>query len=265
MATKQTICLRMAGLLLMLASFVASNVMAASPQEAEVVIEGEIVEPGSATDDAVVMVRRMLKPEKPSPLQGYVGRTVQIKLQDPAAHRSGDSGVFLTQFASLGSDLRLLELSDGGNGSDVAVASAELMLAEQADAQMRGMLEKADHVVVGRVSSLLQIASTPNDGVISEHVPQWQSAVIEVTEAIKGGSSTGDTMTVRFASSIDVMWYEAPKLTVDQQGIFVIGEGRVMSGIANLEPESPGDAGTLISPGQVLPLSERERVLSMLR
>lgn len=265
MATKRTIGLRMAGLLLMIASFVACNVMAASPQEAEVIIEGEIVKPGSATDDAVVMVRRMLKPQKPSPLQGYVGRTVQIKLQDPAAHRSGDSGVFFTRFASLGSDLRLMELSDDDNRGTVAVAAAERMLVEQANAQMRGMLEKAEHVVVGRVSSLLQIAAAPSDGVISEHVPQWQSAVIEVTEAIKGGTRTGDTLTVRFASSIDVMWYDAPKLTVDQQGIFVIGDGRVMSGVATLAPESAGDAGTLISPGQVLPLSERERVLSMLR
>ena len=158
-----------------------------------------------------------------------------------------------------------VELSDDDNRGTVAVASAERMLVEQADAQMRGMLEKAEHVVVGRVSNLLQIAAAPSGGVISEHAPQWQSAVIEVTEAIKGGSRTGDTMTVRFASSIDVMWYDAPKLTVDQQGIFVIGDGRVMSGIATLAPESPGDAGTLISPGQVLPLSERERVRSMLR
>lgn len=36
------------------------------------------------------------------------------------------------------------------------------------------------------------------------------------------------------------MRYDAPQLTADQEGIFVIGEGRVMSGISTTIRKRPG-------------------------
>src|SRR5204863_9219496 len=56
---------------------------------------------------------------------------------------------------------------------------------------------------------------------ISEHDPKWRDATIEVDKVHKGEHSA-PTVTVRFPSSDDVRWYNAPKFHPGQHGVFVL-------------------------------------------
>jgi len=64
---------------------------------------------------------------------------------------------------------------------------------------------------------------------ISEHDPKWRDATVEVDKVHKGEHSAS-TVTVRFPSSNDVRWYNAPKFHPGQHEVFV------------LHRASPGDA-----------------------
>jgi hypothetical protein len=83
----------------------------------------------------------------------------------------------------------------------------------------------ADVVVSGRVGQLRAAApSAPRGkmpGPITEHDPQWQEAVVEVT-AVHKGRRVPRSVRVRFPASTDVAWARAPKLHAGQQGTFLL-------------------------------------------
>jgi hypothetical protein len=58
-------------------------------------------------------------------------------------------------------------------------------------------------------------------GRISEHEPDWRVADIKVDEVHKG-TLQGDTVSVRFPDSPDVLWHDAPKFHPGQEGFFML-------------------------------------------
>jgi len=105
----------------------------------------------------------------------------------------------------------------------------------QRDAEAR--FDQADVVASGRVVSVsLAPGSAPAmlsfnaeaniEDRLSEHVPLWRDAVIEV-HAVHKGQHSGDTATVRFPASVDVMWFRAPKFHVGQEGFFMMHRGEL--------------------------------------
>ncbi|HKV99013.1 MAG TPA: hypothetical protein VJN96_04275 [Vicinamibacterales bacterium] len=90
---------------------------------------------------------------------------------------------------------------------------------------MNARFAAADVVVsgrVGRVRAAAPRAPRRNlPGPITEHDPQWQEAVVEVT-AVRKGRRVPRSVRVRFPASTDVAWARAPKLHAGQQGTFLL-------------------------------------------
>src|SRR5262249_23920420 len=96
---------------------------------------------------------------------------------------------------------------------------------------------RADLIVTGRVRSVripaaeaqaraTGMASGRTTERISEHAPIWHEAVIDVDEAHKGSEGRKQVI-VRFPSSTDVRWYQAPKFHAGQEGVFLLHKQQI--------------------------------------
>lgn len=252
--------------------------------QAEVIFVGKVerqgVAEGSPAADpeksVVVLIEQMVKPGEGSPLRGFEGREVSVVLREPGSPPVGSRVTFFTRFAALGTGLTLVELGHrmveeeaSGLAAPLvdARAEAEKMIREQQDKELAARLDGAAVVVVGRVS---QIRGDEVEGLIAggaqerepvtEHAPQWREAVIEVTEALKGGQpGEMNTIVVRFASSRDVMWADSPKFEVGQEGVFVLDQEDMMD-LTSAALATFQAGGQITDPGSFLAAEELERV-----
>jgi len=129
-------------------------------------------------------------------------------------------------------------------------------------------IESAAAVVAGTVREIRQSARADHQsgGVgglrISEHDPAIAEAVITVTDGIKGADK-GTEIVVRFPTSNDVLWHAYPKFKVGQTGVFILGADALTGGVSALVGSAGPRAFTVLERGDVLPMTEVERVRSV--
>src|SRR5207302_9405757 len=95
---------------------------------------------------------------------------------------------------------------------------------EMHDADLKAHIETAAMVVAGRVEQVrpAELAGAPaRPKRISEHDPNWQEAIIQVQDGIKGAQA-GDQVVVRFPGSADVAWVGTPKFAVGDEGTVLL-------------------------------------------
>src|SRR5205814_7863033 len=95
---------------------------------------------------------------------------------------------------------------------------------EMNDADLKAHIQRAAMVVAGRVEQVrpAELAAAPTRPKrITEHDPDWQEAIIQVQDGIKG-AQTGEQVVVRFPGSHDVAWVGAPKFAEGQEGTFLL-------------------------------------------
>lgn len=185
----------------------------------------QVVEPNEKT--AVVRVDETLA--SAGTLDDFTGREVTVFLKDASA-KVGEQGVFFTTVGLLGETLGVVEVGRGnGRPADLRaqVASARGQLRAE---EVRARVAAADLAVTGRVVSVKAAAGVgPTNGVVTEHDPQWQEAVVEVRTVLRG-QFTESAVPVWFPGSLDVMWAEAPKLAAGREGAWLLhrhdAEGR---------------------------------------
>src|SRR5438046_9271033 len=88
----------------------------------------------------------------------------------------------------------------------------------------KGHIAEAAMVVAGRVEQVrpAELAAAPTrPRRITEHDPDWQEAIIQVEDGIKGAQA-GEQVVVRFPGSSDVAWVATPKFAVGQEGTFLL-------------------------------------------
>ena len=263
--------------LLVLLSPCAASAQDASLAEADLVVVGTIVSKGQSANaetiasasSAVVRMEEIVKPATPSALHGFIGKQVTITLSDPDGVDIGERLVFYTRLVSIGSGLSLAAIAQRKNEDSRLAAAMENEMTELADATLKAQLDVARTVVVGKIlrieEPVLDAAATSGTTLLSEHAPQWRNAVIDVGEVLKGDARVGDEVIIRFSASMDVLWFDAPKLAVDQEGVFSIGAARAITGDMSMAIETPDQEGTVIKRTQVLPLTERARVQRLLQ
>jgi len=112
-------------------------------------------------------------------------------------------------------------------GAQEAKATAKMQ--ELAERDIRTTMSNVDVVVVGRVKQI-QAASAPElipgRRRISEHDPDWQEAIIEVQETLKGTAEVREVV-VRFPASLDIMWVGYPKFRAGQESTLLLRQDRV--------------------------------------
>jgi hypothetical protein len=224
-------------------------------QRARFVFRGAVQKLGAATmpevpvNDRTAVVRVEEVRQAPPELARRVGQEVTVQLAPGGQQiKEGDELVFYTNRWLSGNSIAVRSLGERpvptarGRVARGAQAAEALPVTDAVLAQkvqdFKSRIESADVVVTGTVSNVrlpeppapsrtrsrsaaavLPVATPPR----SEHDPQWREAVVQV-EAVHKGESPAQQVVVRFPSSMDVMWYKAPKFEPGQHGVFVLHE-----------------------------------------
>ena len=98
------------------------------------------------------------------------------------------------------------------------VADAELELENLA---LQKRVEQAQFVVTGWVTKIGPAPANAATGPVSEHVPDWWWADIQVERAEKGALRDA-TIHVLYPNSRDELWLDAPKYHVGQHGVWLL-------------------------------------------
>lgn len=207
-------------------------------RNSDFVFIGTVMQTGKASfagvpasdSNLVVKVDKII--EKPAAAIFNTGDEVTVRANDPKALPEGGRAVFYARSWIYGKGIAVTALgtsalpqgSNPGQATESAAAVNQMRTQINRD-ELRARVQAANVIVAGEVVSI-QAAPAPARRVISEHDPYWQDAIVKVASVVKGGAELR-TVAIRFPASLDVAWYNAPKLTPDQKSIFVLTQDRI--------------------------------------
>lgn len=254
----------------------ARKASAATPtEEATFVFRGTVVQRGAATLDEVPLTRSTLVVrvdeilDGPPVLAGFAGQDITVQLGSGQQAATGKSYVFHTAGWIYGAGLavRCLKLTPE---TEAAVRASRQSLESAPERALKARAARAELVVSGRVTEVAEaprLARAP----ITEHDPEWRRATIAVDEVPASSQRVGarkpKQVVVRFPSSPDVRWAQAPKFAVGDAGVWFLGEKkktkdteavRAAAGAAKSEY-------VVVSAEDFLPGEFTERVMSVLK
>ena len=197
---------------------------------------------------AVVRVREVLR--APADFGPRQGKRVTVRLNGTA--RKGQQAVFFTVGWVSGDGLAVQEMGRQP-ATDVGTIRKQMDEAEQRDelTALRRRVGEAEVVVVGKVAETRPFGGKEFPPA-SEHDPRWRSAVVVVEQVEKGKAKEGERLEIAYASSDDVMWFEAPKPVEGRRAVFLAHRRR-------LEVHDT-TALAIVEPIDLLPVEELERV-----
>jgi hypothetical protein len=188
--------------------------------EAGFVFRGTVVRRGSAqveSEGAVtVEVEEVLRGT--DVMRGIVGSEATVVTDDAGSLDEGETHIFFTDCVSLGESVLLREHGRWEHSRGVQREAAEHVRR----AEERPLAERvagADMIVTGEVTGTRPVAREfpPR----SEHDPEWSIAQVAVESVLKGRSSRKN-LEVLYASSLDIAWYQSPKLEEGTSGVFIL-------------------------------------------
>jgi hypothetical protein len=214
---------------------------AAEPEQASFVFQGTVKELKAATmsqvpvsdHTAVVRVDRLI--QTPEALSDYAGHEITVELAPGKKVKEGETLIFHTNGWIFGDSLAVQSVKQE-EASPTAVAAMSIEAEDPVESmRLRAAREQAaaaDLVVSGRVAAVRlpaaegqarasAMATGQTAEPISEHAPLWHEAVIDVDDVHKGQSRKKQVV-VRFPSSTDVRWRNAPKFHTGQEGVFLL-------------------------------------------
>jgi hypothetical protein len=184
------------------------------------------------------------------------GQAVTVELLAAPTMAVGYAGYFFTSTWTIGQSVGVTEVAHVDEGVYPTIESdvpgIESLLA---DVRLHDRMATASSVLVGTVTNITPLSSGPPT---SEHDPLWAAATITVDCALRGANPT--VARAAFATSNDVAWYESPKLTVGQMGVFLLQPKPDPPGIWGL----PADIDYVVTdPLDVHPLGDRAKVANL--
>lgn len=244
----------------------------------------EIVLVGTAVKAGAVLVRGIRDPwnavavrvdsviDKAKAVVLNARANIRLAPSDVSALRPGIQTTFHAAGRICGDAIAVREIArelpdDPAEPRHSAQKKKEAMRARKAvgDSELRGQIQAADLVVVGTVKDVRAAAipaGVPESTPVTEHDPRWQEAILHSDSVIKG-PSTGKDFIVHFPASVDVAWYEAPKLKPGQAGIFLLKQDTVSGAPTVMFQNKRVKAYTVLNPGGVLGKEEAQRVRSL--
>jgi len=193
---------------------------------------GAVAAPEVPASDRTVVVRVDQVLEKPAAVALGAGDSVTVHTAQRGSLKPGSQATFYTTGWIFGQGVAVREVGHELGHSPVVVADQQAAVArarlDMNDADLKAHIQQAAMVVAGRVDQVrpAELAAAPGAGGahrtrISEHDAQWQEAIIQVQDGIKGAQA-GEQVVVRFPTSLDVAWVGTPRFTVGQEGTFVL-------------------------------------------
>ena len=189
---------------------------------------GAVAAPEVPASNRTVVVRVDQVLEKPAAVALATGDSVTVEAARPGSLKAGAQATFYTNGWIFGRGVAVREVGHELGHSPVAVADQEAAVSKARldlnDADLKAHIDRAAMVVEGRVQQVrtAELAAAPGrPRRITEHDPQWQEAIIQVQDGIKGAQA-GEQVVVRFPGSHDVAWVGTPKLAEGQEGTFLL-------------------------------------------
>ncbi|MBS0560559.1 MAG: hypothetical protein JSR21_10940, partial [Proteobacteria bacterium] len=148
-----------------------------------------------------------------------------------------------------------------------AAGAVDALLAAAATAPARAVearASRAELVVSGRVTQVREVPRQPGQP-ITEHDPHWQEAVVQVHDVHRGPARRGSgPVTIRFAASHDIRWSKAPKFSVGQEGLWMLGDTSAAGAELRAAADVPRDQFLVVDPEDFHPKEHATAVLQHL-
>ena len=234
---------------------------------------GAVAAPEVPASARTVVVRIDKVLEKPTAVALAEGDSVTVDAVRPGSLKPGIQATFYTTGWIFGRGVAVREIGHEPGRSPVVVADQQEAVArarlEMNDADLKAHIQKAAMVVAGRVEQVrpAELAAAPGGAHrtrISEHDPQWQEAIIQVQDGIKGAQA-GEQVVVRFPTSLDVAWVGTPRFTVGQEGTFVLHKDSTSGSPNSMIAGRSVPAYTALHKVDVLSRQDATRVRALIR
>src|SRR5256714_13960360 len=214
---------------------VAQMSRAALVKQSEIIFTGTVPQVGAVAVPEVpasprtVVVRVDQVLEKPAAVALATGDSVTVETVRAGSLKPGTQATFYTTGWIFGRGVAVREVGHEPGRSPV-VASAQQEAVSRArlevnDADLKAHIQRAAMVVAGRVEQVRPAELTPPAPArpkrITEHDPDWQDAIIQVEDGIKGAQA-GEKVVLRFPDHPDVAWVGSPKSAIGQEGTFLL-------------------------------------------
>lgn len=240
---------------------------------ADIVFTGTVMHQGTASfygvpvSENTIVVRVDQVIDQPAKLALRAGDTVTVEVLDLSSLDGGVQATFYTQGWIFGEGVAVREV-----GHELVVQAAgaaqgqdaQAMRQERQDEQLRARIAAADMVMLGRVVTVgpATLSQFQAERPITEHDAGWQEAVIEVETGIKGVAD-GQRVVVRFPTSMDVQWFNAPRFTAGQEGVFICSTDQVSGVQSAMLAGNQVVAYTALAPEDVLAPDQAARVTAL--
>jgi len=256
---------------------VAQMSRAALVKQSDIIFIGTVTQVGAVAAPevpasprtTVVRIDNVL--EKPAAVALAPGDWVTVETVQPGSLKPGTQATFYTTGWIFGRGVAVREVGHEPGRSPVVVADQQEAVArarlEVNDADLKAHIQRAAMVVAGRVEQVrpAELAAAPTRPKrITEHDPQWQEAIIQVQDGIKGAQA-GDQVVVRFPGSRDVAWVGAPRFTVGQEGTFLLHKDSTTGSPLTMIGGKAVPAYTALHDVDVLSKQDATRVRALIR
>jgi len=221
---------------------------------------------------AVIRVERMFAGAEI--VGNQAGRTMTVILAQPDNLKVGAQATFFGNPRVAGATLTIEDQGEiAAAGVTAWQADIERSVEARRDRPIQERLAAASTVFRGKVESAhpLIVAALAGSSTAprSEHDPEWQVAAVRVTAPIRGGD-VGQVVTVVFAGSRDIEWFNAPKLSAGQDAIFIAhkpsaAEKLTLRGAGADAIVEQQAVQLLTDPNDVLAVSEETRVRGLVQ
>ena len=245
-------------------------------EQAQFVFRGTVVERGAATLDQIPLTRDTLVVtvdeilEGPPVLAGFAGQNITVQLNRGLRATVGQTYVFYTNGWIYGAGLAVKAVA-AVPASDAGMKVARQALDSAPERRLRERASNAELVVTGRITEVRAAPRLPG-APITEHDPEWRQAVVAVDSVPRAATKSArkpKQVLIRFAASPDVRWADAPKFTVGDAGVWMLGDKSKSKRKETNELRAAAGAQTneflVVDPEDFLPAELSERVQSLLR
>jgi hypothetical protein len=199
-------------------------------REAKFIFRGTVKERGATTvPEAPVSQRTLIVAvdeilESPELLRAFEGQDITVQLGEGQRVKVGQQRMFFTNVWVYGASIAVLCVGHRAPTAAVVSRTKSAIAGAPLEA-VRERAARAELVVTGRVVEVREV-ERPLGAPITEHDPGWREAVVQVDSLEMGALHDPGTnqVVVRFAGSDDVKWRESPKFSVDQEGVWMLGD-----------------------------------------
>jgi len=255
----------------------AQGARAALVKQSDIIFIGTVTKVGAVAvpevpaSDRTVVVRVDQVLEKPAAVALSTGDSVTVLTERRGSPKPGTQATFYTTGWIFGRGVAVREVGHELGHSPVAVADQQETVVrarrEVNDADLKAHIQKAAMVVAGRVEQVrpAELAAAPGRPKrITEHDADWQEAIIQVQDGLKGAQA-GQQVVVRFPGSSDVAWVGTPRFAVGQEGTFLLHKDSTTGSPTTTIGGRPVPAYTALHKLDVLSKQDATRIRDMIR